>query len=79
MPADLNTELGKLTAIGNAINGNGNVTEAAKGVLESSFKQDITDAGKDGSEWLRNEVKEIVSQPSFKIPTSDAAALNWTW
>ncbi|WP_264374583.1 MULTISPECIES: hypothetical protein [unclassified Wolbachia] len=79
MPADLNAELIKLTTIGNAINGNGHVTEAAKAVLESSFKQAITDAGQEGSEWLRNEIKEIVSQPSFEIPTDSSSPLSWDW
>ncbi|WP_264377653.1 hypothetical protein [Wolbachia endosymbiont (group B) of Philonthus cognatus] len=79
MPADLNAELIKLTTIGNAINGNGHVTEAAKAVLESSFKQAITDAGQEGSEWLRNEIKEIVSQPSFEIPTDSSSPLSWNW
>ncbi len=79
MPADLNAELIKLTTIGNAINGNGNVTEAAKAVLESSFKQAITDAGQEGSEWLKNEIKEIVSQPSFEIPTDSSSPLSWDW
>ncbi|WP_353281645.1 hypothetical protein [Wolbachia endosymbiont (group B) of Horisme vitalbata] len=79
MPDDLNDELIKLTAIGNAINGNGHVTEAAKAVLESSFKQAITDAGQEGSEWLRNEIKEIVSQPSFEIPTDSSSPLSWDW
>ncbi|BDG77331.1 hypothetical protein [Wolbachia pipientis] len=79
MPADLNAELIKLTTIGNAINGNGNVTEAAKAVLESSFKKAIKEAGEDGSEWLKNEIKEIVSQPSFEIPTDSSSPLSWDW
>ncbi len=79
MPADLNAELIKLTAIGNAINGNGNVAEAAKAVLESSFKQAIEQAGGNGSDWLEKSVTNIVSQPKFDIPATDDAALNWTW
>ncbi|WP_410542598.1 hypothetical protein [Wolbachia endosymbiont of Tetranychus urticae] len=79
MPADLNAELIKLTTIGNAINGNGNVTEAAKAVLESSFKKAIEEAGEDGSKWLQNEIKEIVSQPSFEIPTDSSSPLSWDW
>ncbi|WP_265022880.1 hypothetical protein [Wolbachia endosymbiont (group B) of Ischnura elegans] len=79
MTADLNAELIKLTTIGNAINSNGHVTEAAKAVLESSFKQAITNAGQEGSEWLRNEIKEIVSQPSFEIPTDSSSPLSWDW
>ncbi len=67
----------KVTAIQTKIDNM--VTEAAKLVLENSFKQAITDAGTNGSNWLKNEVKGIVSQPSFDIPTSDEAALNWTW
>ncbi|WP_254229938.1 hypothetical protein [Wolbachia pipientis] len=79
MPADLNAELIELTTIGNAINGNGNVTEAAKAVLESSFKRAIKEAGEDGSEWLKNEIKEIVSQPSFEIRTDSSSPLSWDW
>ncbi|WP_264704475.1 hypothetical protein [Wolbachia endosymbiont (group B) of Apotomis betuletana] len=79
MPDDLNDELIKLTTIGNAINGNGHVTAAAKAVLESSFKKAIKEAGEDGSEWLRNEIKEIVSQPSFEIPTDSSSPLSWDW
>ncbi|MGL9718645.1 MAG: hypothetical protein ACR5K9_08430 [Wolbachia sp.] len=63
MPADLGTELNNLTAIGNAINSSGNVTEAAKLVLESSFKKAIKDAGTDGSDWLENEVRDIRGCP----------------
>ncbi|MFP3020735.1 MAG: hypothetical protein ACEY3F_05335, partial [Wolbachia sp.] len=79
IPADLGAELDKLTIIGKAINNNGDVTAAAKAVLENSFKQAITNAGKDGSDWLEKTVTDIMSQPSFEIPTSDDAALNWTW
>ncbi|GFY79901.1 nucleopolyhedrovirus P10 protein [Trichonephila inaurata madagascariensis] len=78
MPVDLNAELDKLTIVAEAIGKNGNVAKAAEVVLESSFKQAIEKAGGNGSDWLEKSVKDIVSQPSFEIPTSDDAALNWT-
>ncbi|WP_341822929.1 hypothetical protein [Wolbachia endosymbiont (group A) of Clivina fossor] len=77
MPADLNAELMKLTTIGNAINGSDSVTEAAKTVLENSFKQAIEKAAE--SDWLEKLVADIVSQPKFDMPESNDAALNWTW
>lgn len=79
IPADLGAELDKLTIIGKAINNNGDVTAAAEAVLGNSFKQAITNAGKDGSDWLEKTVTDIMSQLSFEIPTSDDNALNWTW
>ncbi|WP_264730001.1 hypothetical protein [Wolbachia endosymbiont (group B) of Episyrphus balteatus] len=79
MPDNLNDELIKLTTIAKTLNGAPEAAAAAKAVLESSFKQAINDAGQEGSEWLRNEIKEIVSQPSFEIPTDSSAPLSWDW
>uniref|UniRef100_A0A3B0IXF3 Uncharacterized protein n=2 Tax=unclassified Wolbachia TaxID=2640676 RepID=A0A3B0IXF3_9RICK len=79
MPDDLGTELGKLTTIAETLNGAPQAAAAAKAVLESSFKKAIEEAGEDGSEWLKNEIKEIVSQPSFEIPTDSSSPLSWDW
>ncbi|MHC3897347.1 UNVERIFIED_CONTAM: hypothetical protein LBW93_00130 [Wolbachia endosymbiont of Nasonia longicornis] len=79
MPADLNAELIKLTTIAETLNGSPQAAAAAKAVLESSFKKAIEEAGEDGSEWLKNEIKEIVSQPSFEIPKDSSEALSWDW
>ncbi|KLT22089.1 hypothetical protein wVul_1834 [Wolbachia endosymbiont of Armadillidium vulgare str. wVulC] len=77
MPADLNAELTKLTTIAETLNGSPQAAAAAKTVLESSFKKAIEEAGEDGSKWLKNEIKEIVSQPSFEIPTDPNTPLSW--
>ncbi|TNK94219.1 hypothetical protein OUY_02565 [Wolbachia endosymbiont of Leptopilina clavipes] len=79
IPADLNAELIKLTTIAKTLNGAPQAAAAAKAVLESSFKKAIEEAGEDGSEWLKNEIKEIVSQPSFEIPTDSSSPLSWDW
>ncbi|OAL99983.1 MAG: hypothetical protein TV42_03000 [Wolbachia endosymbiont of Dactylopius coccus] len=46
---------------------------AAKVVNDPNFTANVTDAR------IKEVVKETVSQPSFDIPASDDAALNWTW
>ncbi|WP_353275849.1 hypothetical protein [Wolbachia endosymbiont (group A) of Pipizella viduata] len=46
---------------------------AAKVVNDPNFTVNVADAR------IKEVVKETVSQPSFEIPTSDDAALNWTW
>ncbi|WP_264330758.1 hypothetical protein [Wolbachia endosymbiont (group B) of Erebia ligea] len=76
MPAEL---IIKLTTIAETLNGSPKAAAAAKAVLESSFKKAIEEAGEDGSEWLKNEIKEIVSQPSFETPKDSSEALSWDW
>ncbi|WP_253301894.1 hypothetical protein [Wolbachia endosymbiont of Psylliodes chrysocephala] len=49
-------------------------------ILENKFKEAVDKAiGTNAQGWFNKNVTDIMSQPSFEIPTSDDAALNWTW
>ncbi|WP_265016006.1 hypothetical protein [Wolbachia endosymbiont (group A) of Anoplius nigerrimus] len=59
------------------------VPSAADLVQNQSFKKDIDTSIKEmavsSNSDFQKSVREVMSQPSFEIPTSDDAALNWTW
>ncbi|MDE5061592.1 MULTISPECIES: collagen-like protein [Wolbachia] len=51
-------------------------TEVAK---NAKFIDDIEKIAVSSNPKFQSAVREVMSQPSFEIPTSDDAALNWTW
>ncbi|WP_434732096.1 hypothetical protein [Wolbachia endosymbiont of Zygogramma bicolorata] len=49
-------------------------------ILQKNFKEAVEKAGGTSAHiWFNNHVIDIMSKPTFEIPTSDDAALNWTW